>query len=212
VRGDVFALPRVGFRVSVFFHASHGLGTTNYLYDGANILETTDQNGNELARYADTPNIDEPLSELVSGTTSFYEQDGLGSVTSLTGGSGALANTYTYGSYGALTASTGTLTDPFQYAGREFDSETSLYYYRARYYNPAIGRFVSGDPAGLLGGINLYAYATNKPLRWIDPFGFCATPWERLHLVGEGLFNLALGLGKFGIGTGAAAAAPETGE
>jgi YD repeat-containing protein len=60
------------------------LGTTTYLYDGANILETTDQNGNELARYADTLNVDEPLSELVSGTTDLYEQDGLGSVTSLT--------------------------------------------------------------------------------------------------------------------------------
>jgi YD repeat-containing protein len=56
---------------------SSWLGTTNYLYDGINILETTDQNGNELARYADTLYVDEPLSELVSGTTSFYEQDGL---------------------------------------------------------------------------------------------------------------------------------------
>ncbi len=171
MRGDVFALPRVGFRVSVFFHASHGLGTTNYLYDGANILETTDQNGNELARYADTLNVDEALSELVSGTVSFYEQDGLGSVTSLTNGAGAAANTYTYDSFGNLTASTGTLTNPLQYTAREFDPETGAYYYRARYYDPNSGRFLGEDPLRFRATIDFYAYALNDPVRWSDPDG-----------------------------------------
>ena len=69
----------VTFRYDPFgrrIQKSSWLGTTNYLYDGMNILETTDQNGNELARYAETLNVDEPLSELVSGTTTLYEQDG----------------------------------------------------------------------------------------------------------------------------------------
>ena len=91
--------------------------TTNYFYDGPNILESTDQNGNVLARYVDTEAIDEPLSELVSGTTSYYEQDGLGSVSSLSNAAGALANTYTYDSYGKVTASTGTVTNPFSILG-----------------------------------------------------------------------------------------------
>jgi hypothetical protein len=58
--------------------------------------------------------------------------NGLGSVTSLSTSGGAIANTYTYDSFGNLTASSGSLTNPFRYTAREFDSETSLYYYRAR--------------------------------------------------------------------------------
>jgi RHS repeat-associated protein len=149
------------------------LGTTNYLYDRKNILETTDQTGNELAHYADTLNVDEILSEFISGTTSFYERDGLGSVTSLSGSSGALANTYTYDSFGKLTASTGTLTSPFQYTGREFDSETGVYYYRARYYDSAVGRFLSEDPIRFAGGGDFYRYAFNDPTAFRDPLGLC---------------------------------------
>jgi len=99
------------------------LGTTNYLYDGDDSIEELDQTGNVLARYARTTNIDEPLSELRSGTTSFYQGDALSSITSLTNSSSVIAGTYVYDSFGNLTASTGSLTNPFQYTGREFDSE-----------------------------------------------------------------------------------------
>jgi YD repeat-containing protein len=99
------------------------LGTTNYLYDGANSIEEVDNGGNVLAHYARTRKLDEPLSELRSATAGYYQQDGLGSVTSLSNTTGALANTYTFDSFGGLTASTGTLANPFQYTGREFESE-----------------------------------------------------------------------------------------
>jgi len=72
---------------------------------------------------------------LRSSTTSYYEADGLGSVTSLSGGAGALAQTYTFDSFGKQTAASGSLTNPFQYTARESDAETGLYYYRARYYD-----------------------------------------------------------------------------
>jgi ATP/maltotriose-dependent transcriptional regulator MalT len=65
--------------------------------------------------------------------TSFYQLDFLGSTTSLSNSAGALANTYTYDSFGELTVSTGTLVNPFQFAGREFDPETGIYNYRFRY-------------------------------------------------------------------------------
>src|SRR5580704_14729191 len=110
------------------------LGTTNYLYDGLNLVEELDGSGNILARYTQGRTIDEPLAELRSGTTSYYEQDGVNSVSSLSNAAGALANTYSYDSFGKAT-STGTLTNPFQYTGREFDSETGIYYYRARYFD-----------------------------------------------------------------------------
>ncbi len=109
-------------------------GTVNYVYDGPNLVEEVDNSGNVLAKYAQA-GVDEPLSEIRSGTTSFYQEDGLGSTTSLSSSAGALANTYTYDSFGKLTASSGSIANPFQYTGREFDPETGLYEYRARYYD-----------------------------------------------------------------------------
>lgn len=140
------------------------LGTTNYLYDGPNFVQEVDNTGNVLARYTNQMRVDEPLTEIRSGTTSYYQQDGLGSVTSLRNGSGSLWNTYTFDSYGKLNASTGTLTNPFQYTGRESDQETGLYYYRARYYDPSVGRFMSEDPIGFKGGPNFYDYVGNDPV------------------------------------------------
>ncbi len=122
---------------------SSSSATTNYFYDGPNSLEEVDQSGNALARYTQGPNIDEPVSEVRSGTSSYYEQDGLGSVTSLSTSAASLANTYTYDSFGNLTASTGTLTNPFQYTGRGADPETRIYDYRTRYYDSSIGRRVA---------------------------------------------------------------------
>ena len=100
-----------GRRIQKAFTQNSTTTTTNYLYDGSNAIADIDQNGNVLARYAETQNIDEPLAELRSGTTSYYEADGLGSVTSLTSGAGAIANTYTYDSFGNLTASTGSISE-----------------------------------------------------------------------------------------------------
>ena len=67
----------------------------------------------------------------------------------------ALANTYAYDTFGKLVASTGTLIDPFQYTAREFDSETGIYNYRARYYDTGVGRFISEDTKRIRGGYQL---------------------------------------------------------
>jgi len=164
----------VTFRYDPFgrrIQKSGPLGTTNYLYDGKNLLEEVDNAGNILARYTETRGLDEELSVLRSGTTSYFQTDGLGSATSFSNGAGALAKTYTFDGYGKQTASTGTLTNQFQYTGREFDSETGLYFNRARYYDPSVGRFISEDPVGFLGGINKYAYVLNRPINFSDPSG-----------------------------------------
>jgi RHS repeat-associated protein len=151
------------------------LGPTVYLYDGDNLLEEVDQSGNVLARYTQGSEFDEELSELRSGTTSYYQADGLGSITSLSNSGGALANTYSYDSFGKLTASTGTLANPFQYTGRESDSETGLYYYRNRYYDQNVGRFVSEDPMRFEAGSDFYSYVGNSPVNLVDPFGLQGT-------------------------------------
>ena len=146
-------------------------GTAVYAYDGDNLIEETNSSGTAVARYSQGLNIDEPLAMLRSSTTSYYEADGLGSLTSLSNTSGALANTYTYDSFGNLVTSSGSLVNSFRYTGREFDTETSLYYYRARYYDPNSGRYLSEDPIEFKGGINFYAYVKNNPVRLVDPTG-----------------------------------------
>jgi len=152
--------------------------TTNYVYDGKgpNLIEEVDNSGNAIARYVYGKRIDEPLAELRSGTTSYYQMNGTGSATSLSNGAGSLAQTYTFDSFGKQTASSGSLTNPFQYAGREFDSESSLYYMRARYFDPSTGRFISEDPIGFDGGENFYAYTRNSPVDLKDPFGLYILP------------------------------------
>jgi RHS repeat-associated protein len=147
------------------------LGATNYLYDGANSIEEVDNSSNILARYAKGLTIDQPLAESRGSTTDYYEVDALGSVTSLSNGAGSIANTYTYDSLGNVTNSTGSLSNPFRYTGREFDSETSLYFNRARYYDQNAGRFISEDPSEFGGGQNFYSYVGNNPTNLTDPFG-----------------------------------------
>src|SRR5580658_1586813 len=147
------------------------LGTTNYLYDGFNSIEELDGSGNILAKYSQGLDTDEPLSMLRSGVTSYFQADDLRSTTSLSSAAGALAKSYTYDAFGNLTASTGTLTNPFQFTSREFDSETGLNFYRARYYDSTIGRFISEDPIRFDGGFDFYVYVENNPALYIDPMG-----------------------------------------
>jgi YD repeat-containing protein len=126
----------VSFKYDPFgrrIYKSSTSGTSIYAYDGDNLIEETNSSGTAVARYSQGLHIDEPLAMLRSSATSYYSADGLGSVTSLTNSSGANAATYTFDSFGNITASTGSLTNPFRYTGREWDTETSLYYYRARF-------------------------------------------------------------------------------
>jgi len=140
-------------------------------YNGDSLIEERNSSGSAVPRYSQGLKIDEPLTMSRSSTTSFYKADGPGSVTSLTSGAGALAQTYTFASFGKLGNSTGSLTNPFQYTARESDTETGLYYYRARYYDPATGRFISEDPLEVNGGLDFYSYVQNGPLDYSDPKG-----------------------------------------
>jgi len=175
----------VSFKYDPFgrrIYKSSSSGTSIFAYDGQNLIEETNVSGAVVARYMQTQNIDEPLAMLRSGATSFYHADGLGSVTSLSNSAGALAQTYAYDSFGKQTSSSGSLTNAFLYTGREFESETGLYFYRARYYDQNVGRFISEDPARLSGdGPNFYAYAQNRPTLLVDPGGLLAEIYcERL--------------------------------
>lgn len=169
-------------------YKSSSSGTSIFAYDGDNFIEETNSSGSVVARYSQGLNIDESLAMLRSAATSYYHADGLGSVTSLSSSAGAIAQTYTFDSFGKQTASSGSLTNPFRYTAREFDSETSLYYYRARYYDATSGRFISEDPIAYRGGMNYYRYVRNNAANLTDPTGLYAlkgfNPGEAARMIG----------------------------
>jgi RHS repeat-associated protein len=164
------------------------LDPTVYLYDGADLIEELDGNGSISARYAHGRQVDEPLAEVRAGASSYYDSDGIISTTSLISSTGLLASSYTYDSYGTLTATTGTMANPFRFTDREFDQETGLYNYRSRYYDPSIGRFLSEDTVQFWGGINFYTYVLGNPVNYRDPSGnmpvwgwWCGPNWTGGH-------------------------------
>jgi RHS repeat-associated protein len=144
--------------------------TIQYFYDEQDIIQEI-ENGQVITNYLRTLNIDEPLAIMESnGALRYYHTDALGSVITMTDENGEIKTTYTYDPFGNVTSSGEQNDNLFQYTGRENDG-TGLYYYRARYYSPGLQRFISEDPIGLLGGLNLYAYVGNNPINSIDPEG-----------------------------------------
>ena len=110
-----------------------------------------------------------------SNAVYYYHYDGLGSVVALSDSAGDTVQTYEYSVYGQVAAEDPEfLINPYMFTGRRFDLETGLYYYRARYYNPHIGRFMQTDPVGYADGINWYLYCGNNPLGFVDPYGLCS--------------------------------------
>nr|MDQ5839414.1 RHS repeat-associated core domain-containing protein [Acidobacteriota bacterium] len=116
--------------------------------------------------------IDEHLAAVdASGKVSFALPGTLGSVVANTGATGAVEGRASYEPFGKTTT-TGAQY-PFEYSGRYRVAE-NLYYYRARYYDPVAGRFLSEDPLGMLGGNNLYQFNRNDPINHTDPLGLWA--------------------------------------
>ena len=172
-----------------------GLGATDivYCYDGPNVI--AEYAGSGIARkFVYAPGIDEPLMMIIPGETApaeyCYVRDGLGSVVALTDADANIVETYTYTNiHGAFivntnpgtdydwftpdggTASYSTVGNPFYFTSRAYDRESGLYYYRARYYSPDLGRFLQPDPIGFAAGFNIYSYCGNDPLNWFDPLG-----------------------------------------
>jgi RHS repeat-associated protein len=172
-------------------YESSPAGTSVYVYDGNNMTQELNGIGSAVAVYTRGSWIDEPLAVYGGATTSYFQADGLGSVTSLTDPPGVVAASYVYDSFGNLTASTGTVTNPYRYTGREFDPETSLYYYRARYYDSVSGRFLSEDPTGFKGsGSNFYIYVGNSPIDLVDALGLCATKEATAKCIQKALESL----------------------
>jgi RHS repeat-associated protein len=142
--------------------------TTNFLNDGDEVvLDST--NGSDTTSYLKGSGIDHTLKQTSTATgTVYFLQDHLNTTRWLTDTSGNVVTQMQYEAYGE---SSGNAFTRFGYTGRERDDATGLLYYRARWYDPQQGRFLTEDPAGLLGGPNLYGYVSQDPVNATDPTG-----------------------------------------
>jgi RHS repeat-associated protein len=139
----------------------------SYLYGGADVLRET-RAGATLS-YVQGLRIDEPLASDDGTALAYYHADALGSITTITDAAGAVASSRRYDPWGVVAV--GEDDTGYAFTGREWSRGASLYYYRARYYDPRGGRFIAEDPIGFAGGLNLYAYVANNPALGTDPTG-----------------------------------------
>jgi len=154
----------LGRRVQRYFVG--GKENTKFIYDGQDVL--VDDNNGVLTKYQNGLGIDNKLKVSTNGTAKYFLTDHLGSTNGLVDASGNLTEQTSYDSFGNATNN---LSTRYQFTGREFDNFTGLHYYRARWYDGNLGRFISEDPIGLAGGINTYGYVDNAPLSFRDPSG-----------------------------------------
>ena len=175
-----FSYDPLGRRIEVLPSEPNSLAT-GMVYDGEDILHVDGGTtfGRTTTLYTHGPGIDEPLmsqdtrfdfrGNSFPGLRRYYHADGLGSIVKVTGLAGATIGEARYDAWGNVES--GNLR-PHAFTGREWDPETGLYYYRARYYDPTLGRFLSEDPIGAASGdANFYAYVFNSPVNFRDPSG-----------------------------------------
>jgi RHS repeat-associated protein len=172
--------------------------TTVYLYDGPRIIEEQNSLGVTPTTYVYGNYVDEVLTMDVGDNTYYYHQNDLWSVEAITDNTGAPVERYSYCSaesqpscdgYGFVVVTDGAgnpiplnawgtphsaIGNPWMFTGRQLDEESGLYFYRARYYDPNKGRFLSRDPIEYADGMNLFQYVGDNPTGILDPSGLRA--------------------------------------
>ncbi len=157
--------------------AVNGVGpvsVTRFAYDGSNAFADLDGSNNLVTRRLYLDAVDALVARIGTGNAvAWYLTDRLGSVRALADNTGAVIDKITYDGFGnVLTETNPAASDRYKFTGREFDATTGLQYNRARFYDPATGRWDSQDPLGFDGGdANLYRYVRNNPTNDTDPGG-----------------------------------------
>lgn len=147
----------------------NGSSSSYFLWDGDNLLAELNGSASAInAEYSYYPGLDHPHALIKGGTRYYARRDGLGSVLALTDSAKVVKRTYTYDDWGLLTAGYDSAgfngVDRMRWKGALWlGGEVDVYYMRHRWYEPSTGRFLSEDPIGLAGGMNLFVYAGNEP-------------------------------------------------
>ena len=193
--------------------SSDGTTVTRFLYDGKNPL--ADISGDDAAPvyqtlYTPALGLDVLASRKQGAATQYFLRDGLNSVRLVLNSDATVAATYDYQPYGAVRSQTGSSDNMFAFTGRRAEGNNGLMYYRTRYYDPAVGRFLKKDGyTGSIGeplSLHRYGYVHGNPVNYVDPLGNISSR-NKLFLEGAGglvLGGIALGA----IATGTVAASP----
>ncbi len=164
---------------------------TFYLLEGEEEIAEYSSANAVLRRYIVGTIVDDRIASTENGNTSappktYYHVNHQGSVIAMTDSAGnatgcaagVSCQRMSYDEFGRLGAGSLATGQPYRYTGRRFDAETGLYYYRARYYTPVLGRFLQTDPLGYKDDFNLYAYVGNNPTNATDPTGTKEKPFN----------------------------------
>jgi RHS repeat-associated protein len=165
-----------------------GTAHTDFVLDGDHVIAEVDAGGSPLRTYAYYPGVDRPHSVKMGTQLYHYVSERPGHVTGLVNASNQLVNQYTYTAFGEPITTQEQVAQPLRFGAREYEVESKLYFNRARYYDPHLGRFISEDPIRLKGGINLYVYSDGDALNRRDPSGLdsyelrCTQEWVEVQL------------------------------
>jgi len=181
--------------------------TTDLLYDGSDLIAEYDGAGNLTTRHIHGPGVDAPLVSITGTTKTWRYADHLGSVIAEADPAGNAVAIRGYGPFGenGITA-----PNRFGYTGQQYIAGLGLYYYKARWYSPTMGRFLETDPIGYGDGVNWYAYVGNSPVNFTDPsgeWGAALLAAGRVAWIAATTFvrtNAGLVAGTIGGGSGAA--------
>jgi RHS repeat-associated protein len=204
VVAESYAYDPLGRRAST----TSGGVTFRHVYDGVHCAADIDSAGAVVRSYTWGPGVDNLLAVTChsgsSSTTYYALTDVQGTVYGFADANGDLVARYAYDAWGNLLDADVAVSDladnRYLFQGREYSHATGLYNFRLRWYDPATGRWLSKDPIGISGGLNLYAFCGNDPVNYMDPWGLF---WREAGSVALGTFSGAVSGAATGATSGA---------
>ena len=162
---------------------------TWFLYADEGLIAELDADGIPIRQYAYFPDAtwnNNPLAVKTGGQVLYYLNDHLGAPRKLVTRNGVVVWSALYEAFGAARVDpASTAENPLRGSGQYYDAESGLHYNTQRYYDPRLGRYIQADPLGEVGGANLYTFALNSPLQYVDPLGLVIVINHRQTATGE---------------------------